>query len=1398
MAEAMGMDDGRNRRNRVIKMKPEATTIPAAGLRRARRALGAALLLVAALCLLLTGSASAALKYAKAPGWPKPTGCERQVAEITADKMHNWLWVTCGAGERETGGFGGSRTLHRFNFDGTPANFSASEPYLKENVLLYGPGNPESAIGSYETAASAVDESSSPNSGLFFFNGKGGGFNTASIETLKPSGEWNGNQPFTVAGECCGIDIGPNGEIYVGIVGGGGRIVKYNAAWKEEGRVIVDKSYPQAGPPVLCLRADTTGAIWHSTGTFGGDCGDYPLFLEKFESDQFIPAPQAANIYTELEAEQAGLPPQPQGSPFLEYEPLFHNEFRGFDVDSSNNDLYVNRGDKIEVFTPGTAEDPLHKAGPDIGTGELEYSALVAIDQNHNVYARAGSGSAFNCGYEPTSCNSKDFEIMKWEPVGIIPDVLTKKAEIDDIGHTSALLHGKIMPAGGPPVTECKVEYGKEAGVYTKSAPCNETLPYTSDTEVSANIPKGGDPALVTGATYHYRFVATNSVGTNYGADRSVTPVAVIKLHTLAATGVVEHEATLNGSLDPDGYTTHYYFQYGLNKEYGQSTPEALAGASPGTVSSVVTGLPSGRTFHFRIVARNSLGTTFGPDLSFRTASPPVVSGLTADELTGTSATLHARINPNGYDSEYQFEYGDSPSYGHTVPIAMEDIGSGTESVAVAKGIAGLQEGVTYHFRVHAKNQWNDAYSEDTTFDYSPPSCPNSHVRQQTRSNYLPDCRGYELVTPGDAGAILMLPSDSIYNVDLGGGCAGAGCKLRTNKFYAINTGLAENPPRFAYFAAFGSYADQDATNGIMDMYIASRTPTGWKQALAGIHGHEGVLSSRPHCSEDMSLCTAHMEGEPIYGYPPQIEAAAGLFSVADGGVRIGSLPTNVNAIPEARYAYGNELADELPSGDFSHYAFSSLEHVFAPGGTTEAPGSAYDNNVATKTVKLISKTPAGVNIPLEIEGNTSEVIEFPAVSSDGSHILMSVEGAEGPSHLYMRVNDAITYDVSRGQGVHYVGMTRDGKHVFFEATQQLTPDDTDNSVDLYRWDEEGNTVTRLSTGNGQGNGDGCAPSWGSQCSTEPLDTERGHPFDFLSFPTLDDYIAEESGDVFFYSPESLDPARPGIGNQRNLYDYRNGAAHLVATLDPGTSISRITITPDGHYAGFVTASSLTGYDTHGKKEMYLYNAVAETIQCVSCRPDGLPPSGDVEASQGGPFVSNDGRIFFATKDSLVQHDINEGKVDVYEFTAGRPQLITSGTASRDFTGGTAIVNILQFPKVAHTGLESVSNNGDDVYFTTFDSLVPQDHNGPFVKFYDARVNGGFEPEPEFAGCAAADECHGDGNPAPGTPQIGTSGNLGNSGNLHQGSTHTSHHKKHHKKHHHKRHHNTTGGGRNG
>ena len=185
--------------------------------------------------------------------------------------------------------------------------------------------------------------------------------------------------------------------------------------------------------------------------------------------------------------------------------------------------------------------------------------------------------------------------------------------------------------------------------------------------------------------------------------------------------------------------------------------------------------------------------------------------------------------------------------------------------------------------------------------------------------------------------------------------------------------------------------------------------------------------------------------------------------------------------------------------------------------------------------------------------------------------------------------------------------------------------------TDLYRWNEQGNTVTRVSAGSGDsGNANTCGPT---ECGVQALDV-HGKNFRVVN---SDNSFASNSGQATSYSAEELDGAR-GVTGQRNIYLTRSdGTVQWVATVDPSTIPGRMNVSPTARHMAMVTSARLTSYDNLGYNEMYTYDAETRETLCVSCPPDrrNRRPV-DVEASQNGLFMTADGRTFFATKTPLV------------------------------------------------------------------------------------------------------------------------------------------------------------------
>lgn len=882
-----------------------------------------------------------------------------------------------------------------------------------------------------------------------------------------------------------------------------------------------------------------------------------------------------------------------------------------------------------------------------------------------------------------------------------------------------------------------------------------------------------------------------------YVADSSTGKVAIYPKYispdisgVIAVTG--PGEVGFAGTVDPagGGDVNSCMFQY---REKGEPTftdvpcTESTPFELSTDVSGSAAGLTEGVVYEYRLTAANVNVGASSPLQTFSVV-PPTIEGAYSSDVKETEATLNAVVNPHNSPTEYFFEYGPTPEYGQTVPLPTGNIAGGvTTGQQLNERAMNLSGQVTYHFRVVAVSAVGRVESQDQTFNYFPQQCPNSVVRQQTGSDFLPDCRAYELVTPAKQGNALL---------NLG--------------IFAPPPSYATAPARLAFGGVAGGVNGTEPVIGLgPDIYVSTRTPRGWVTTLPGLKGNEvNGTTGKTTTTADITLSRfLDFNNENIIGANP-LDPEAEEDGFVDyrinrpyiwkaDGTFIGRWPVVGAAIRYAEYVNGYFQ----PSPDFSHLIFTSSNVAFAPNGVIEGPGSAYDFDTDTGTTEIISKLPSGEDIPQQaaigeypVEDKRAAFEEEetigipgisntngqsprepwvartknparvnPGVSTDGSHILMSTSSEPyddftvfedtssyrglPPIHIYMRVDGVITYDVSRGDRVQYIGMTADASKVYFRSAEQLTEDDHDESVDLYMWSEATDSLTRLSQGEGgAGDTDSCSATWIEHCDvTVPVYTGGSVP---------ETALASESGAIYFYSPEQLDGAK-GTAGARNLYLYADGHVTYVTA----GAISRMNVTPDGAHMAMISSDRLAGYDNQGFAEMYTYDPASDDIVCVSCNPRGAAPVDDVEGSSFGLFLANDGRTFFYTQDALVPKDTNK-LGDVYEYVEGRPQLITTGTGSHDKTFN-------QSGKVrSRAGLAAVSADGTNVYFDTYETLVPEDENGEFLKFYDARTGGGFPAEAPRQPCVAADECHNTTSAPPSPSGIVSNGGGTGSGNV--------------------------------
>ncbi len=216
-----------------------------------------------------------------------------------------------------------------------------------------------------------------------------------------------------------------------------------------------------------------------------------------------------------------------------------------------------------------------------------------------------------------------------------------------EVSETRATVQAKVRPNSQP--TTYFVEYGatSEYGSQTAPASAGEAA---GKVAVTATL-TGLEPDTL----YHYRVVASNPSGTSHTPDHTLTTMLAPGAVSDAPSEVAATGARMNGTVNPQGYATFYYFQWGTSTSYTAQAPAEAAGAGEGgeatPVSESLSGLAPATTYHYRLVATNcggcSEGTTFGEDLAFTTSAlpPNSPSGSTTPPLQGQ---LGSTLTPPG------------------------------------------------------------------------------------------------------------------------------------------------------------------------------------------------------------------------------------------------------------------------------------------------------------------------------------------------------------------------------------------------------------------------------------------------------------------------------------------------------------------------------------------------------------------------------------------------------------------------------------------------------------------------------------------------------------------------------------------------------------------------------
>lgn len=579
------------------------------------------------------------------------------------------------------------------------------------------------------------------------------------------------------------------------------------------------------------------------------------------------------------------------------------------------------------------------------------------------------------------------------------------------------------------------------------------------------------------------------------------------------------------------------------------------------------------------------------------------------------------------------------------------------------------------------------------------PPCPNEQVRSESNSLLLPECRGYELVTPP--------VKDFPFGASISGEvalAAAAGGKVVYNTAGPLP----------------GS-----ASGTLEDYYMAHRGATGWvntpisppSNPQAGRANLPYTIGFAKDLSSVFQLDTPALTRE----------APENLVNVY---VRDGETGAYKLVAPE--HGEGNGPFITYGGGVGSkEVIFQALEPL-TPGSTHNGNSEGlfeWNEGVLREVGILPDGTPATFSYLGQNLLNYSRVAN--AISADGSRIVWGgfEQAVGGSAQLYDRIDHTTTVELSASQRAIpdpnepgpalFWGASTDGGTVFFTSPTELTEDantgkegmgnPTDAGRDLYSYDLASETLTDLTVDN------------------DPADAETG--------ANVQGVVGNSDDGQYVYFVATGKLATGATSGALNLYLEHGGAITYIAALDPadanawGQIASTVAgggitarVSPSGRYLAIQSVARLTAYDNFNPgagapaSEIYRYAADSGDLICLSCRTDGTPPSGNASI-HGDFFVSSptralleDGRVFFNSTDAIVPGDTNE-KSDVYEWADGEPHLISDGTSP--------------FNSFFH----DVSADGTDVFFSTEAQLVGQDID-THAELYDARVDGGFPAPP--------------------------------------------------------------------
>lgn len=710
--------------------------------------------------------------------------------------------------------------------------------------------------------------------------------------------------------------------------------------------------------------------------------------------------------------------------------------------------------------------------------------------------------------------------------------------------------------------------------------------------------------------------------GTPYGspqiqAFRQPHPAMPEVLHQGAAP--YAGEATLTAKIATGNDATEYRFEWGATSSYGNETETQTASpnAEPTFVSTQVTGLAAATTYHYRVVATNSVGTVEGPDKTFTTPPAAVTENCPNAEIRerqGSTGLPECRayemvspVDKNGNDVTGFYTVQASPD-GSRVAFGSTGAFPGSESAPVIASYLSQRGG--------------DGWS---TRALSPPQLNTGEVLGGVARDFSRDLgRGVSFsklaLAPGAvAGEGNVYVEDNLDgSLDYVGGSS-------DREFFlsASNTGggvvkggsddyshvVLESAQKLTDDAPDGVTSVYEVTGG--DIRLASilpgETPSGGNAGRAGQSGAESRLISA--------------DGKRIF-----FEAAGRLF------VRIEGDHTVEVSASEAPVGEGVPSAQFGAASEDGSVAFFTANVRLTVGGEPNPPGFPPRRLYRYAGGQLQQIAVANPNAAARLE-----VLD---VTPDGATAYFAIGDPSEPTSEGRR---AKIYRWHLGDGVSEVATLEDldegafdrapvrlsasanGEFAAFQVLSLVTPDA-----------QAGPTCSATLTANAQTLKGRCYGIYVYDAATEQVTCASCSPFgkapighssigtmfnslgavDISGPPrTFSRYAARgisDDGTVYLDTPNRL-TANDG-DSKRDVYAWRDGTASL---LTPGTvgDIVYADASADGSTVYAVTSDRLVAQDVDSNRDVY---AVRVNGGFASQNPLPAPPPCAGETCQGG------------------------------------------------------------------------------------------------------------------------------------------------------------------------------------